>query len=591
MSGILCFAVAAATAGCSALDLGPEPSTYIGPSAQPQGQPITDAHLQAVLPEVPGDRPGGAANVPAATLPSTTPVPVPPLEESATPGPAGVTPATMPATQPAAASAPAPAPAAPAAGQPSAPPQSLSVQEAILIGLENNANLRVQRFNVPIARQGEEQELATFDPDVSGTLQGGRDVTNVGFGPTTTDSISGNPLVQVTEFLPTGTTITAKASSVDQFYSESVLNQGAQIQINQALLRGAGIKYNLAKLREAELATKISQYRLRDSAQALVAQIETQYWTLAYDQRQVTIVQNALKVAQDQLDQTNAEIRAGRLAPTENAAAVAQVAVERQDLINANSQLEKDQLAFEQTIMPTGAQFWNRPVTLTTYPFIPSGEMDPVVQHVAVAMKLRPDINEARLQFQSDTLEVVRTKNLLLPQLDMFVQLTKSTVGTNFAQSFRDVDGPYYQAILGINYDWSPVNRAASAQYRVANLTRDQQIESIKNLMQVDEQAVRTDYIEVMRTLAQIPAARATREADEVSLTTEQQKLLTGRSTPILVAAAQQNLLAAQLVELQEVTGHLTALVTLYEDEGTLLVRRGIDAPGTTPPPDPAWRK
>ena len=101
----------------------------------------------------------------------------------------------------------------------------------------------------------------------------------------------------------------------------------------------------------------------------------------------------------------------------------------------------------------------------------------------------------------------------------------------------------------------------------------------------------RTQYIEVQRTRQQIDATQATRAAQQTALTVEQGKLRAGNSTSLLVSQAQNNLLSAQLAEVQAVTGHLKALVLLYRLEGSLLYRRGISAPGAHPAPDPAWAK
>ena len=57
-----------------------------------------------------------------------------------------------------------------------------------------------------------------------------------------------------------------------------------------------------------------------------------------------------------------------------------------------------------------------------------------------------------------------------------------------------------------------------------------------------------------------------------------------GNGTSLLVAQAQQNLLTAQLSEVQAVTNHLIALVEVYRLEGSLLYRRGLDAPGGATP-------
>jgi len=563
---LIALTFAATFAGCSLWNLGPEPSTFVGPSSQ-GAEPQTDRNLQAVLPVVPGDKPGGGADLPGATMPATMPVSTQPA-------------ATQPEVIPLASGT-----------TPPAPPEALSVQAAVLVGLENNSNLRVQKFNVPIKRAGEEQALSAFDPTVNYSLANdvGSSAQN---GYRTTDSVAGS--ASITEFLPTGTTIKGSVGTGpggDFFYNESGANLDNQLKVTQSLLRGAGLDVNLASLRKAEIATRFTQYQLRATAEMLVHDIEVAYWKLAYTERAVAIVENALKVAQAQLDQINAEIRNGRLSPTESAAAIAQVATEKEDLINAKSDYEEARLALMQLITPTQRQFWGRNVTLTTLPFIPIGELDPVDSHIAVAMKFLPEINETRLDIQSAKLDVIVSKNGLLPRLDFFVQLDKSSAANNFGNSFSAINGRAYDVQAGLQGDWEPLNRSAEAAYHTTVLTRDQDEEALRNLMQKDELSIRQAYIEVQRTLAQIPATRAAREAQEVSFTTEQQKLLNGRSTTILVAAAQQNLLVAQLNELQAVTGHLTALVTLYTNEGSLLLRRGIEAPGAAPPPDPAYRK
>jgi outer membrane protein TolC len=91
---------------------------------------------------------------------------------------------------------------------------------------------------------------------------------------------------------------------------------------------------------------------------------------------------------------------------------------------------------------------------------------------------------------------------------------------------------------------------------------------------------VRGAYIEAQRTREQIDATMATRVAQATKAQVEEEKFKVGKSTSLLVAQAQRDLLIAQISEVQAVTGHLKALVALYRLEGTLLDRRYISAPG-----------
>jgi outer membrane protein TolC len=602
------LALISAVAGCSSLDLGPQPSDYVGSSGTVP-QPLTDTELEAVTPRVSGNTADMALEVPASALPSqgTSPQTMPAATEPTTTRP---TSSTNPAGHAALGQGTTsrPATGGPALGHIDVP-QALGVQDAILVGLQNNVNLRVQRYNVPIARTQEESALSAFDPTLTGQVTGQRTanpseqsfITGTGTGGTvvggTTTSThrvttiigQANGQLGVQEYLPTGTTVAATYNTNNVFYSDASANSSVGISVTQKLLRGFGLDVNLAALRQAEVNTKITQFELRGFAETLVANIEETYWDLAYDERQVVIVQNALSVAEAQLQQTQTLIQVGRQAPTEQAAAQAQVELEKEDLINAKSTLETDRIKLLQLITPAGQPFWNRTITLQTLPFVPTGKMDPVENHASVALKFRPEVNEAKLQIQSGDLSVVQTKNGLLPELDFFVNLSKTGYASSFANSNTDINGPGYGAEVGVSGSYPIENLAARAAYRSAILTREQLQQSLNNLYQTVETDVRTQYIEVERTRQQIDATRAAREAEEISLEVEQAKFKQGRSTSLLVAQAQQLLLSSQLTEVQAVTGHLKALVELYRLEGSLLYRRGLDAPGAKPIEGIVW--
>lgn len=560
--------LAAAVGGCSAWELGPQPDNYVGPSRTGDVRRLSDPALEAVAPVVPGDV-GTAVVVPA--IPTTMPV------EPAATQPAAIAPATQPA--PVETNA-----AGLEAGRVAVPP-AVSVQDAILVGLQNNASLRVQRYNVPLRRTAEEQQLSRFDPTVSGSIQGGAN----GSAGRTTNSISGS--LGYDQFLPTGTTVSADVSSSNSFYSDASSTFGANVSVSQALLRGAGLDVNLASLRSAELGTKISQYQLRGLAETLVANIESAYWDLAYTERQLAIVQNGLDVAEAQLRDTTERIRLGDLANTERFAAEAEVARRRQELITANSTLNTQRIRFLQLITPPGEPFWDRAVNLHTQPFIPQGEMDPVEAHVNVALRMRPEVNQTKLQMQQNDLEIVQTRNGLLPRLDFFVTLGKTGFASNFGESIEELNGPNYQALAGVRGDWSPLNRSAIASYRASVLTKEATEESYRNLLQTVQADVRTQYQDVLRTRLQIDATRATRAASQASFETELAKFRAQRSTSLLVAQAQRDLLSAQLSEVLTVTNHLKSLVTLYRLEGSLLYRRGLQAPGAEPVPEVVWKR
>jgi len=72
----------------------------------------------------------------------------------------------------------------------------------------------------------------------------------------------------------------------------------------------------------------------------------------------------------------------------------------------------------------------------------------------------------------------------------------------------------------------------------------------------------------------------ATRKFQEEKLRIETEKFRVGRSTNLFVAQAQRDLLASRIGEVQALVNYLKSLTRFYQLEGSLLERRGIQAPG-----------
>jgi outer membrane protein TolC len=216
----------------------------------------------------------------------------------------------------------------------------------------------------------------------------------------------------------------------DEFFASRI-----GVSVTQPLLRGFGLDVNLAALRQAGIDVKMSQYELRGFAEDLVASVQATYWDYALAQQQIAIVTQSLELAQQQLNDVTYRIDVGQRAETELAAAQAQVALREGNLIDARSALARTRLDLVRQINPDGADMWNRDVILRTRPSVPEVDLGSVEEHVAIAMRMRPDLNQARLQLQKDDLTVVRTKNGLLPQLDLFVDIGRTGYANSFSGS------------------------------------------------------------------------------------------------------------------------------------------------------------
>ena len=468
-------------------------------------------------------------------------------------------------------------------------PIEITVERAILLALENNRSLRVEKLNPSIRRTFEDEEQAAFDPLLSGGIafsrERGEERSRVSSSFIENTTSTANSELEVSKFYPTGTDV-GLGVSADRNWSDLYTDQYASrlgLSVTQALLRGAGIRTNLANLYQARLDTEISGYEFRGFAEALIAQVEETYWDYALAQSQIRIFKEYLKVAKQQLREIEEMIAVGKLAETEVTAAQAEIALQRQGLISARSTMATTRLRLLRLMNPQGTNPWDREIILMDLPKVPEVTLDNLQAHVDVAMRLRPDLNQARVGVQRGDLEIVKTKNGLLPKMDLFVTLGKTGYADSFGSSVSKITGDSYDFSGGLRLQYPLRNRDAQARHRRSVLRRDQAEEALTNLTQLAELDVRSGYIEVNRAREQISASKATRSLQEEKLRIETEKLRVGRSTAFLVSQAQRDLLSSQIADVQAVVNYLKALVEIYRLEGTLLERRGISAPGGEP--------
>ncbi len=481
-------------------------------------------------------------------------------------------------------------PAIPASPSPPDGPLTITTTDAVLLSLQNNRSLVVEQLNPAITKTFEDTERAVFDPKAGAGISAGRTdgERQARAGSNTEDFVNdeGLGVISLEQFFPTGTTVRLEGTSQmnnSSLYQDAFYWSRLGLTVSQAILRGYGSEVNLVRLQQARLETRMSEFELRGFTLALVAQVEETFWDYALARRQVEIFEESLKVARQQVNQTQALIEVGRLAKAELPAVQAELAAQEQGLINAISNRDTVRLQLLRLLNPPGMDIWQRQVDLVYQPTLPEINLDDVRNYVDMALKMRPLLNEARLRFMQNDLEVVKTKNGLLPVLDLFVTFGKSGYANSFGQSVRNITGDYYDAYVGLRFEYPIYNRAPKSRYERAMLSREQAEKSIRNLSQLIELDVRTAYIEVNRARKQINASSTTRMFNEESLRVETEKLRVGKSTSLLVAQAQRDLLVSRIDEVEALANYIKAVIYLYQQDGSLLERRGIVAPGREP--------
>lgn len=461
-------------------------------------------------------------------------------------------------------------------------PMPLSIEQAVVLALRNNRDLRVQQLNPVVAGTFKDIERGVFDPEffadfdfikerASQTSRSTGEQFNV-VGEDTA-AIGG-----IRQRLPTGTDVELNVEQNRTTSDRAPEQQDARVglTVTQSLLEGFGPAVNLARVRQAELDTVASVHQLRGFAEALLADVEIAYWNYVLAEQEIAIFEQSLQIAKEQRDQTEQRIAVGLLPETEAAAARAEVARREQALIDARSTLRQRRLQLLRLINPRQDDRLNVDIDTISEPAIDPQPITDLDDRLRLAQRRRPDLEEARVRLRQNRLETIVTRNGLLPQLDLFIALGKTGFDTTTAGSFRRINSKTYDATAGVRFSQLLGNRAAEARDRAARASRRQAARAVANLRQLARYEVRLAANEVERARKQITATAATRELQEEALEAERQRFDVGSSTALLVAQAQRDLLASQITEVEAVVNYRIALVELYLAEGSLLQRRGI---------------
>lgn len=460
----------------------------------------------------------------------------------------------------------------------------ISLRDALFTALERNPTVSIERLSPEIAGADAREERSVFEPELS--LSAGKSDTKTRkFLGTKPDPVqlkteSTTYTAGVSGFLPTGTTIAATGSltGTESSLYDPQANGVLELTVTQSLLQGFGLGANMASLRKANLDVDISRAGLKAVAGETAAQVEQAYWDLYLAREEIAIQETSLELADRLLAESEERVNVGKLPELELAAVRAEAANRRETLIDARGSYEQARLDFLYLLNLPGTASWSSVPVLTDVPLLPADSLDSVENHEKLGMKYRPDLAQARLDLEKGDIDVIQTRNGLLPKLDLFVTLGRTTYATAIEKVKTDLNSPYRELSGGLTFSMPVSQGDARARHVRAKRSREQMELAVRNMERTVERDVRSAYVEVVRARQQINATRITRELQERKLDAELEKFRVGKSTNYLVLQAQRDFTASRQDEARSMVTYLGALTNLYQMEGTFLERRGIDA-------------
>lgn len=460
---------------------------------------------------------------------------------------------------------------------------SYSVEDAVLIALERNPNVSIQRLATEAADTYRREERAEFDPVLSAGITNTESKSQRFLGANREPYVIETKRFQydmgISETLPTGTTISVDASmsgNNSNIYSDQYTGS-VGFTINQSLLRGFGTGVNLAKLRKANLDAEISRTELKGVAEQITADVESAYWDLYLAKEEMVIQRQSMELAEQQLRESEERVAVGKLPELELAVVRAEVASRLEELIQAEGRYEHARLELIFLLNPDARDSWNTLVLPSEKPVIPIDSLDTVEDHVELGLMYRPDLIQARYQLKKGEIDVVQTKNGLLPQLDVFISMGKTSYAETFNAGKPDIGSEFYDVSTGFTFSLPLLDRGERARHARTKNSLRQQEEGLRNMERMVQMDIRSAFIEVAQSQHMIEASKVNRELQEKKLDAEQEKFRVGKSTNFMVLQAQRDYTLSRLAEARSLVSYLNALTNLYLLEGTLLERRHIE--------------
>lgn len=483
--------------------------------------------------------------------------------------------------------------APPAPSQPAPPGEVLRVtrDDAIRLGLENNPNLAVSRYDPAISETQVAAARGAFMPTLDTALLHNsqqQPPTNLFAGQQGIQTNLWSTSVAMNQLLPWGgasysvgweSSRTTTDSLITSF--DPSLASRLQLSVSQPLLRSFKIDPERATLEVSRRNVEIADTLLREARVNTSANAERAYWAFVAAQALVDVQQRSLDLALE-LERTNrARVDVGQSPPLDLVAARAEVAQRRENLIVARTAARQAEDLLRTVILdPKRADYWS--VRLEPADRVPAVGGPPDVEAaVSRALSERTDLARVRKEIQNTETNISLSRSETLPDLRVeAAYLTDAAGGTRLIReggfpgtivgqqntSFGNVLGQLFTAdyptwTLGLAFSYPLGKSTAQANLARARIERDQATARLQTSEIDAVREVRRAAWQLEQNHQRIETTRLGRELAEQRLDAEQKRFEVGMSTSFLVIQAQRDLAVARNNELQALLDYQLAAV------------------------------
>ena len=467
-------------------------------------------------------------------------------------------------------------------------PVRMTLDECIRIALESNQDILVSVFDPMAAESDIKVARGEFDPVLTATFNFFDAAQSTGSqifafsGLTSTENAVTNTQLSLGGLLHWGTRYDlsiAADRTIGTFSGfEEEYTAVLSLSLTQPLLRGAGRKVNMVSIRSAENSKRISEAQVMLTVLNTTGDVMKAYWDLVGTINTLVVRQESLDNAHRLHNISAKRNEIGVAAYIEVVQARAGIASRQGDYITALTAIgsARDFLIRSMGLMEDGHFS-----TVAIIPIDRPAEGEIVLDEkasVQKALENRPEIQSAILSVKNADLERLRSRNNMLPQLDIDGSYTTGGRARHVNDTFLGLrKGQDETYSIGIVASVPIGNRAARHTHQRAMAAKEQ---AEQRLIQAKYEAalqVRTSMRNVLSNRSLVEANLQATRLQKVSVLAEERKLQLGTSTSQDVLDIQEDLTGAQVAEEQARVELEKSRIDLKVAEGTLLEEQGIE--------------
>jgi outer membrane protein TolC len=350
----------------------------------------------------------------------------------------------------------------------------------------------------------------------------------------------------------------------------------------QPLLRSFKIDTTRAQLKITQLNQEVSEIALRGTIVRTLANVRNAYWDFAFAIQAQDVAERSLALATKLVEDNQARVEIGTMAPLDIVQAQAEEATRRQAVAQATATRRTAELALKRLIVNgTDDPFWTAALNPVDVPTFTTDPLD-VAGAVRRALENRTDLQQSRRQLQSNDVSLASLTDQQLPALDLTATYGVAGIGgPQFIRQSGQLGGAILQTIpsgftdalrilanntaptwnFAVNFSYPLGTSPAEANVARARVLQRQTIAQTRQL----ELQVATDVsnaaLQIESTRERVQASQAAREFAEKRLEAEQSRFDVGLSTNFFVVQAQRDLRDAQNAELRALLDYRRAQV------------------------------